>query len=302
MQVLITGISGFVGARLARHLAAHGHEVSGTFIHESPNLEGIEVFEVDLRDAAGLARAVERTSPESIIHLAGLSHVGASWSQPETYFQVNVLGSENLFRAAAGVPILAASSAEVYGLVQDQQQPIPEDRPLAPRSPYALTKAAMERLALLHGAVIVRSFNIVGPGQVESFALPAFAAQLAAIERQKEPPVLRVGNLEARRDFLHVDDAVEGYRVLLERGEQGRAYNLGSGRAYSIRQALDQLIETSGLKPQIEVDSARFRPVDLPLLQAATERLQGLGWTVKKGLGDALEDLWRAAQKSSQHP
>lgn len=299
MQVLITGISGFVGARLAQHLVAHGHEVAGTYIRETPKLEGIEVFEVDLRDTTRLARTLEHKAPQAIVHLAGLSHVGFSWSHPETYFQVNVLGSENLFRAAAGVPILAASSAEVYGVVEEQLQPISEDQPLAPRSPYALTKAAMERLARLHDAVIVRSFNIVGPGQVETFALPAFAAQLAAIEQQKQAQVLRVGNLEARRDFLHVDDAVEGYRVLLEKGERGEAYNLGSGQAFSIRQALDQLIETTGMTPRIEVDSARFRPVDLPLLQAATERLQGLGWKVNKSLGDALEDLWRATLETS---
>ena len=151
----------------------------------------------------------------------GLSHVGLSWSQPEEYFRINVLGTENLLSAAPGVRVITASSAEVYGKVAVDQQPISEDQPLAPQSPYALTKAAMERLALGQGAIVARAFNIVGPGQMPTFALPAFAAQLARIEAGLQEPVLQVGNLTARRDFVHIGDTVKAYECLLLEGDSG---------------------------------------------------------------------------------
>jgi len=294
MRVLITGVSGFVGTHLARHLAAQGHQVSGTYIRGAPDLDGIDLFDVDLLDQAGLTHAVASSQPEVIVHLAGLSHVGESFARPADYFRINVLGTENLQNAAPGIRLLAASSAEVYGAVAAGDQPIAESRSLAPQSPYALTKAAMERLVLAQGAVIVRSFNIVGPGQAQTFALPAFAMQLAAIRAQRQEPVLAVGNLSARRDFVHVDDAVRAYEVLLAEAEEGGIYNLGSGEAYSIEEVLQRLIQTSGVSPSVEVDPERCRPIDLPLLQADNRRLRKLGWVRSRDLDDALGDLWQS--------
>jgi len=294
MRVLITGVSGFVGTHLARHLAAQGHQVSGTYIRGAPDLDGIDLFDVDLLDQAGLTHAVASSQPEVIVHLAGLSHVGESFARPADYFRINVLGTENLQNAAPGIRLLAASSAEVYGAVAAGDQPIAESRSLAPQSPYALTKAAMERLVLAQGAVIVRSFNIVGPGQAQTFALPAFAMQLAAIRAQRQEPVLAVGNLSARRDFVHVDDAVRAYEVLLAEAEEGGIYNLGSGEAYSIEEVLQRLIQTSGVSPSVEVDPERCRPIDLPLLQADNRRLRELGWVRSRDLDDALGDLWQS--------
>ena len=295
MKVLITGVSGFVGSHLARHLLERQYEVAGTFIRDKPRLPGVELYEADLLEPDALAGALEATAPEAIVHLAGLSHIGDSWSRPARYFQVNIVGTENLLQAASGVRMVAASSAAVYGEVPEEEQPIPESRPPAPHSPYAWTKAAMERLVLAQGAVVARSFNITGGGQIPTFALPAFAEQLAAIQRQNLSPVLRVGNLAARRDFLHIQDAVEGYRLLLEGGEAGAVYNLGSGEAVSIEDALGRLIAISGLQAEVEIDESKFRPVDLPLLQADIGRLRGLGWSPCRSLDDALRDLWQAA-------
>jgi len=293
MHVLITGVGGFVGTRLSRHLRDHGHRVTGTFIGEEPGLGGMDLIQVDLLDSQELGKVVAAVDPDSIVHLAGLSHVGESWQHPELYFRVNVLGSENLLRAAKGARVIVASSAEVYGAVPENEQPLAEDRDVAPMSPYGLSKAAMERIALLYDATIVRSFNIVGPGQAPTFALPAFAHQLKAIGRGEQAPVVQVGNLSARRDFVHVDDAVEGYRVLLEQGSPRKVYNLGSGRAHSIEAVLEELIRISGISPKVEVDPKRFRKVDVPLLVASTEPLQALGWAADKTLDQALEDLWR---------
>jgi GDP-4-dehydro-6-deoxy-D-mannose reductase len=295
MHVLVTGISGFVGPRLARHLLERGDRVSGTYLIDHPvfpEAEEVRLFEVDLQDAAALDRAVREAAPDAIVHLAGLSHVGESWSRMPDYFRVNVLGTDNLLAAAAGRRVVIASSAEVYGLVPDEEQPIAEERTVDPRTPYALTKAAAERLALLRGAVVARAFNLVGPGQSPKFALPTFAEQLVAIGRGEREPVLRVGNLSARRDFVHVDDGAEAFRLLAEKGESGGTYNIASGQAFSIGDALERLMAISGVEARIEPDPGRMRPVDLPLLLGGAGPLRALGWVPRRGLDDALADLW----------
>ena len=318
MHFLITGIGGFLGTRLARHLLAQGDRVSGTYLETRPDLDGADLFEADLLDAAALRRAVDESAPDVVVHLGALSHVGESWKRMPDYFRVNVLGTENLLAAAEGRRVVVASSAEVYGLVPEDEQPIGEDRQVDPRTPYALTKAAAERLALVRGAVVVRSFNLVGPGQSPSFALPAFAGQLARIagrvsgsrnadgtgtahgagnaagERGELEAVLKVGNLSARRDFVHVCDGAAGFSMAAERGEPGEIYNLASGKAFSIREALDRLMAVSGVAARVEQDGERMRPVDLPLLMGDASRLRALGWQPKRGLDDALLDLWKA--------
>jgi GDP-4-dehydro-6-deoxy-D-mannose reductase len=298
MHLLLTGVGGFVGSRLARLLLARGERVSGTFFEEEPRAPGVTLYEADLLDAGAMAAAVRAAAPDAVVHLAGLSHVGESWSRMAEYFRVNVLGTENLLAAAAGRRVVVASSAEVYGVVPESEQPIGEQRQLDPRTPYALTKAAAERLALGRGAVVARCFNLVGPGQSARFALPAFAAQLAAIARGEREPVLRVGNLSARRDFVHVDDGAEAYRLLAERGRPGEVYNLASGRAFSLAEALDRLVgiaAIAGVPARIEIDPERERPVDLPLLAGDAGRLRALGWEARRGLDEALADLWTAA-------
>ncbi len=293
MRYLITGASGFVGSRLVDRLVSAGDEVTGTYLGSAPRLPGARLREIDLSDAPALSAAVEQADPEVIIHLAGLSHVGESWQAIADHFRVNVLGTENLIRSAAGRRLVMASSAEVYGLVPADEQPLAEGRQLAPQSPYALTKAAAERLVLPSGGIVVRSFNIVGPGQALNFALPAFAAQLAAIHSGRQTAALKVGNLGARRDFLHLDDAVDGYLAVATHGVAGEVYNLGSGESHSIGEMLERLVRVSGVEARIEIDPQRFRPVDLPLLQADASRLRALGWAPRRDLDTALEELWR---------
>lgn len=292
MRFLVTGATGFVGARLAPYLVAAGHQVVGTYIGEAPREPAYRAVPLDILDREAVAAAVGEARPEAIVHLAGLSHVGSSWQRVADYFRVNVVGTRNLLRAARGRRLVLASSAEVYGLVPEREQPIAESNPYDPRNPYAMSKAAAELLARDEGAVVARSFNLIGPGQSEQFALPSFARQLAQIRLGDRRPVLDVGNLEARRDFLHVDDAMEAYRLLATRGEPGEAYNLGLGEARSIREMLDLLLEVSGVSARTEMDAERFRPVDIPLTCADTTRLRGLGWEPELDVDRALEDLW----------
>jgi GDP-4-dehydro-6-deoxy-D-mannose reductase len=299
MHLFITGLGGFVGSRLARHWLARGGRVSGSYFGDVPTSSGVEAFEADLLDVEAMKRAVAAAAPDALVHLAGLSHVGESWTHIPEYFRANVLGTENLLEAAAGRRVVVASSAEVYGTVPVAEQPIREDRRLDPHTPYALTKAAAERLALARHAVVVRSFNLVGPGHSPRFALPAFAAQLAAIARGEREPVLRVGNLTARRDFVHVEDGVEAYGLLAEVGQPGEIYNLASGVACSIGEALERLMAISGVAARIELDPERARAVDLPLLVGDASRLRALGWQPRRGLDEALAELWAAARETA---
>lgn len=299
MRVLITGVGGFVGWHLAGRLARAGHRVWGSYLRQAPELEGVELLDVDVLDRSAVDHAMATAQPDAVVHLAGLSHVGASWKDLAAYFQVNVLGAENVLDAARERRVLVASSAEVYGTVPEDRQPIGEATPLAPASPYAMSKAALERVALPRGAVVVRSFNTIGPGQAADFALPAFARQLAAILRGRQEPVLRVGNLAARRDFVAVDDVAAAYELLLDRGAAGEVYNLGSGRALSIEEALHRLIVVSGVKARIEIDPERFRPADAPLLQADAGRLRALGWAPRIDVEEALRALWMSLRDAA---
>jgi GDP-4-dehydro-6-deoxy-D-mannose reductase len=313
MRLLVTGATGFVGRHLCAYLAAAGHEMAGTYWDDHPDaslgtIPCGELVEMDLADRRALDRFIARVEPEAVVHLAGLSHVGGSWRRLAEYFRVNTLGAENVAAAAhdAGVRrVLLASSAEVYGAVPEGEQPLTEDRPVAPGSPYAMTKAAAERIALARApeaAVVVRAFNLIGPGQAKRFALPSFAAQLAEIRAERRPPVLAVGNLAARRDFVHVADAVRALTLLACRGEVGTVYNLASGRDRSIAEALEALIEVSGTNPRVERDPERLRPVDQPLLVGDASRLRALGWTEELGFERAIRDLWDEAVEATEAP
>ncbi len=291
MRVLITGVSGFLGVPMARRFVAAGHRVFGTYVGDPPSVDGIDSVRADLLDPTALRDAVDRARPDVVVHLAGLSHVGESWDRAEEYRRINVDGTERLLSAAEGCRVVLASSAQVYGPVAPRSQPIREEMPLNPRNPYAESKAEAERLVLAAGGTGIRLFNVVGPGQAPNFALPSFASQLAAL-RGVEDPVLRVGDLSPRRDFLPLSDAIEGYLTVVEHGDPGAVYNLGSGVAVSIAEALEVLIEVSGVRPRVEVESSRLRAQEVPLLYADIRRLEALGWAPQSDLRRALEDLW----------
>ncbi|MGE0639590.1 MAG: GDP-mannose 4,6-dehydratase [Thermoanaerobaculia bacterium] len=298
-RVLVTGATGFVGRRLVAQLVRSGHAVGGVAIDGAAQMTGVEWFAVDVRDAGALVRVVDAFSPDRIVHLAALSHVGESWRRIPDYYAINVEGAGNLFSAARGRATIFMSSAEVYGLVPDHEQPIREIRALAPRTPYALTKAAAERMALAAGATVVRSFNLIGPGQATNFALPDFAAQLAAIERGERPAELAVGNLSARRDFVHVDDAVDALVRLVTRPQPGEIFNLASGEDRSISELLDKMVELAGIEVRRVEDPTRLRPVDVARLCGDASRLRNLGWEPRRGVERGLADVLAAARESA---
>jgi len=295
MRLLVTGANGFLGRYIVRWAAARGAHVTALGLESEGLPEDVDFRPADVCDREAVAAVVGDVGPDVIVHLAALSHVGESWRQADRYFQVNVIGTGNVLAAAGGARLVFSSSAEVYGVVPEVEQPIGEQRPVAPRSPYALTKAAAEREVLAAGGVVVRSFNLLGAGQAPRFALPSFAAQLAEIAAEGREPVLRTGNLAARRDFVHVADAAEAFGLLLERGAAGSVYNLASGSARSIGELLAELVATSGVDARTEIDPERVRPVDVPLLEGDASRLRRLGWAPRRTVEAAIGEIWAEA-------
>ncbi len=294
MRALITGGNGFVGRHLAAHLSAHGDDVTVTDT------------EVDVTDVTSVAAALEAAQPEVIFHLAALSHVGESWGDPSTVLTVNVVGTGVVLAAArAVVPtarVLVISSAEVYGVVHEDDLPLTESRTVAPASPYAASKAAAEQIALQgfrgfgQDVLVVRPFNHIGPGQSPAFAVAAFAKRIVDAERSGATR-LTVGNLSTRRDFTDVRDVVAAYRMLAIDGRPGEISNVCSGVDVSMQAVVDALCDLSGRSITLEVDPALFRPVDVPVLRGSAEFLYATtGWeptiTLATTLADVLSD-WR---------
>lgn len=296
MRVLVTGADGFVGRHLVRRLMRRGdtvHAVGGPHA-----IEGHEPL--DVTDAAAVGGVIERHHPEAVVHLAGQSSVAVSHADPVLTFRINSLGTVHLLdavrRHASHARVLIVSSGEVYG--RTHGRPALETDAPAPLSPYASAKLAAEVVALQYArsgldVQVARPFNHIGPGQHPSFALPSFASQLRAIAAGEKPPRIQVGNLEPVRDFSHVEDVVEAYLLLLSRADSGAVTNICSGTGRSVRSLLDELIRVSGLSVSVEVDPTRFRPSDAPELIGAPERLQSLGWTPKRSVAEAVEEVFR---------
>lgn len=293
MKALITGAGGFVGPYLTAHLDAAGDEVVGTDA------------EVDITDAEGVRKAFLDVRPEVVYHLAAASHVGTSWSAPVDVLRVNTEGSLNVFLAAieAGVErVLLIGSAEQYGRLTPDLLPVGEDTPLHPVSPYGASKAAAEMMAshAFHGrglpVVSVRAFNHLGPGQSDALVASAIAKQVAQAERDGGG-VVRTGNLAARRDFTDVRDVVRAYRLLVERGEPGEAYNVCSGRDVAIQDIADHLVAQATADVVFELDPDRLRPADVPVVRGDNAKLRGAtGWSPEIPLERTLDDIldwWR---------
>lgn len=315
-RVLITGVTGPVGSFLADYLLTlpdlevHAFKRWRSDTRPIAQLYGRVTFhEGDIEDPYAVAAAVRAAAPDRIYHLAAQSYPSASWEAPVTTLRTNVEGTINVLEAvrahapAARVHI-AGSSAE-YGWVSPDEVPIPETRALRPASPYGVSKVTQELLGLqyhdsygLH-VVVTRSFNHVGPRQGDRCSIQTFCQQMAQIEAGRQPPILKVGNLEARRDFTHVTDVARALWLLLGSGKPGTVYNLCSGRATRIGEIVE-LVRARGRVPvEVHVDPARLRPSDEAILQGDNTRLrEATGWAPQIGMEQIVDELlayWRAA-------
>ena len=285
---MVTGASGFVGRRLLPRLLRAGHDALGVD------------REVDIRDTSAMTARVAAIQPDAVIHLAALSSVAHSLRAPEDCYRVNFLGTRALLASvAAAAPaarVLLVGSADAYTATSPQSEPLTESTPLRPRSPYARSKAAAEllgRRAAEHGldVVCIRAFNHTGAGQSDQFVVSSFARQLAAIASGRQPALLRVGNLDSVRDFLHVDDVIEAYLRLLERSVPADIYQVAGEVAIPIRSVLESLIRIAGVAPRVDVDPARFRPTDW-LVGDATRLRRATGWQPRIQLDALLREVY----------
>jgi len=304
-RVLVTGAGGFVGPHLRAALESSGHEVWCT---DRTVAIAPQQIPCELTDAEGTRALLERVRPEAVVHLAGLSSVAYSFAHPQEVLAVNLGVACNVLEAvrlaAPRARVLLVGSAEQYGAVPEAEQPIRETQPFRPTSPYAVSKVAQEYLALQYAAtyglevMFARSFNHSGPGQTDRFVLPGFARQIVAAERGTGEPVLRVGNLDVRRDFLDVRDVVRAYVGILERGAGGEAYNVCRGEAFRVRDLLDTLLRLARVPVRVEPDPARMRAGEIPVLCGDASRLRAqTGWEPRLTMDDTLRDLlddWRA--------
>jgi GDP-4-dehydro-6-deoxy-D-mannose reductase len=301
MRVLVTGADGFVGGHLCQFLRVAGDEVIPLHGPRESERGADDDRVVDVRDPKAVTRATASERPDAIVHLAAISSVAASHTQPALTFDVNMMGTLQLCVAAKALNpmprLLLVSSGEVYGPTAPGQLAT-ESSALLPTSPYAASKVAAETIGLQFArsyglqVVCARSFNHLGAGQAPGFAIPSFARQLAEARRGGEAAAtISVGNLEPVRDFLHVKDVVAAYRLLLEKGTSGEAYNVCSGQGRTIRSVLDELAELSGICVEVHVDPKRLRPADIPHLVGDASKLRRLGWAPRLKLSDALRDI-----------
>ena len=267
-----------------------------------------------LMDLPALKDLLAAAKPDYVFHLAAQAFVPTSWADPWSTLENNIRGQLNVLLATIAMDTyprtLVVGSADEYGIVAPEELPIRETNPLRPNSPYAVSKVAQDMLGYQYYAshklpvVRVRPFNHIGPGQSPAFVTADFAKQIAEAEAGLREPVMRVGNLEARRDFSDVRDIVRGYYLAVSEGEPGQVYNLGAERSYSIREVLDILLALSEVPMTVEPDPARLRPSDVPEIVADCTRFRSqTGWRAEIPLERSLRDIlnyWRKSVGSKE--
>lgn len=318
MKILITGAAGFVGAYAIRQLAESGSEIHAAILPQEQLAADLlplcTVHHFDLLDAEGVRALLSDIRPDGILHLAAQSSVALSWKQPQLTADLNIKGTLNLLEAARSLSvmprILLIGSAEEYGRITAEQETeirVQEETPLHPVNIYAATKAAAEQLAAVYynayglPVICVRAFNHFGPGQREMFVVSDFCRQTAEIERGMRAPVIRTGNLDARRDFTDVRDIVRAYAMLLESGIAGEIYNVGSGRTAAISEMLDLILAESAVQIRHEIDPEKLRPAETAHIAADTAKLRrDTGWEPQIPTAQSIADtlaFWRQKLK-----
>ena len=312
VRVLITGISGFVGSALAGYLLSDSFnqslELHGT-IHRADSRiqefrDRLHLHKGDLRNSSWTDQIIGTVKPHFVFHFAAWSDVRASWDQPWAAYELNISCQLNLLEAmrrhTPDARVLVVASSEVYGLIEPDDLPVDEETPLRPNSPYGISKVAQDLMAQQYwfnyglSTVRVRSFNHIGPGQSDSFVASAFARQIAEIEEGLQEPVLKVGNLEAERDYTDVRDMVRAYWLALQYGEPGGVYNIGTGSSFQVQKLLDVLLDLSTVQITVEQDPQRLRPSDVARVVCNPNRFfRKTNWVPAVSLRESLTDVLR---------
>lgn len=307
---LIIGGAGFVGHHLARHLHPDlNWQVAVTKLpNEQPNLPFADVYDLDILDAQETKKILFEFKPDYIFHLAAQSSAALSWEKPAMTVDINIKGTINVLEAVRSIDsfktrILLIGSSEEYGRVTEAECPINEKQETRPCNIYAATKVCQETIGILYNKaygidmVATRSFNHIGPGQLDTFVVSDFCKQVAQIEAGKQDPIIKVGNLMARRDFSDVCDIVRAYSLIAEKGNSGEIYNVGSGKAVAIQEILEMILKQSAAEIKVVIDPVKFRPLDAPLNIADISKLhRATGWVPEITLATTITktlNYWR---------
>lgn len=300
-KVLIFGVGGFVGSYLAKEFAEHGYLVYGSDVMEDCSVvELIGYQQADLLSEQAVQDVLKAVGPDMIVNLAAISSVGLSWSIPQKTMSVNVIGVLNIMEAARQFQpmpkVMFIGSSEEYA---ERDVPINEQVPLDANNPYGISKLAQEKFAEVYRArygmkiYCVRPFNHTGIGQKDTFVIPSFCRQAAEIERSGKDGVIKVGNLQAYRDFSNVKDIVRAYRKIIESENCDQVYNVGSGEAHSLQEMLEYIVSLSSQKIEVQVDPARFRPVDTPVICCDNRKIRcELGWEPEYDIFETLKVMF----------
>jgi len=317
-RALVTGGQGFVAQWAIRAMLGRGWSVTSAGVHHGgePTIlsdderQAVDWVTMDVTDGGQIAATVERAAPDVVLHLAAISHVPDAKRNPARAFEVNAVGTVRLLaelgawrKAGEADPIvLVIGSSEQYGRHERDEMPLQETAEQRPLTLYAASKTAQEVAALqaFRGeglrVVCTRSFNHSGAGQASSFVLPGLVARALAASRQGGP--LTLGNGDTVRDFLHVDDVVDAYLSLVDRGTPGEVYNVCSGEGASIRALAESVLQRIGVPADISSDPALTRPVDVPVQIGNNAKLRRTtGWTPRRTREDIIDDLIHAATR-----
>jgi GDP-4-dehydro-6-deoxy-D-mannose reductase len=317
MRVLITGITGFAGSHLVDYILKEHPDVEICGIRRWRSRtetirhfqDDIRIVECELRDLTSVFEVIRDVRPDRIFHLAAQSFVPTSWISPADSLNTNIIGQLNVFEAVRSLNIdpwiQIACSSEEYGMVYEHEVPIKETNPLRPLSPYAVSKVGQDMMGyqyyMSYGLKVIRTrgFNHTGPRRADVFVCSDFARQIVNIEKKKRPPVIKVGNLEAKRDFTDVRDMVRAYWLALDNNcVPGDVYNIASGTTYPIQEVLDMLLSMTDVTITVEQDPTRLRPSDVPILLGDYSKFHAAtGWKPTIPFEQTLRDIldyWRA--------
>lgn len=308
MKALIIGAAGFVGGYLIRELKAAGWEVHATCLPNEEIKEECPVHTLDILKKEDISPLLDDIKPDIVYHLAAQSSVSVSWKRPQLTAEINVVGSINVLEAVRDaekkdIRLVLIGSGEEYGYIREGACPLSESEPLNPGNIYAATKACQDMLGKIYtraykmDIIMVRAFNHSGPAQSNIFVISDFCRQIAEIEKGMKEPVIRVGNLSAKRDFTDVRDVVRAYRLLGEKGVSGNVYNVGRGKAVEIQYILDTALSYADQPIEVKRDPARMRASDIPLIEPDVSHIfEDTGWraeiTMEQTIRDTL-DYWR---------
>lgn len=309
MKALIIGAAGFVGKYLLAHLSeTYPWQLYATKLpQEDIQFDHATILDLNILEKEEILQTLKQIQPDYIFHLAAQSSVALSWKKPALTVDINIKGCLNLLdairEADLSPKILLIGSGEEYGHISSENIPVSEGTLPRPGNIYAATKVCQNMIGSIYAqayhmnVMLVRAFNHIGPEQAPAFVVSDFCKQVAEIEKGNSEPVIRVGNLSAKRDFTDVRDVVRAYGLLIQHGQAGETYNIGSGHAIAIQELLDRILQLSNSNITVETDVNKLRPVDVPIIEADISKLQAcISWKPEIPLDQTLLETlnyWR---------